>query len=168
MSTRDYIKTLTSLKPGEMGLLRTHAGHGIDTSAEAFDLFAGLWWPLRSKNQRAPQREVAWLIAKLYAAAKITHEENAVFARQLARCQPHSDTERERFRQRFDRLLQQPRDSLETHLSWGLRQLAQHNLPVDWEKLTDDFSIWQRRSVRRTWAEQFLGIKNTEGEEDAD
>ena len=50
-STEQYIVNLTQLKEGSLGLLRTHAGRRLDHSLEAFDLFTGLWWPLRQKSQ---------------------------------------------------------------------------------------------------------------------
>lgn len=168
MSTREYISTLVSLQEGDLGLLRTHAGLGIDHSPQAFDLFAGLWWPLRQKSQRAPRREVAWLVAKLYAACPITHTPDALFARQLARCQPPPGLERNRFRQRFDNLLLQPIETIEEPLYWALGRINENNLGIDWVKLTDDLSLWQREPKRRSWAEQFLGTKNMEGEEDVD
>jgi CRISPR type I-E-associated protein CasB/Cse2 len=168
MSTSEYINTLTSLQKGDLGLLRTHAGRGIDHSPQAFDLFAGLWWPLRQKSQRAPRREVAWLVAKLYAAYPLPHIKDAHLPQQLARCQPPPGPERQRFRQRFDNLLLQPIKTIEEPLRWALRRIYENKLGIDWVKLTDDLSIWQRESKRRAWAEQFLGKKNTEGEDDAD
>ena len=58
-ATEQYIEVLTHLKSGDLGLLRTHSGQGLDETVGGFDLFAGLWWPLRQKNERAPRREVA-------------------------------------------------------------------------------------------------------------
>lgn len=166
ISTLDYVNKLTTLKEGDLSLLRTHAGRGIDQTTQAFDLFAGLWWPLREKSQKAPRRQVAWLIAKLYATYRLQHTKDRFFARQLARCQPPPGPERMRFRQRFDSLLIQPIETIEEPLRWALRQIADNDLEIDWGKLTDDLSIWQRETTRRAWAEQFLGITTTEGEYD--
>ena len=84
-ATEQYVEVLTRLKSGELGLLRTHAGQGLDESVEGFDLFAGLWWPLRAQTQRAPRREVAWLVAKLYAFQPLEHSPGETLARQLGR-----------------------------------------------------------------------------------
>ena len=111
---------------------------------------------------------MAWLVAKLYAACPIAHTPDALFARQLARCQPPTKLERKRFRQRFDGILIQSIDTIEEPLRWALGGIYENKLGLDWGKLTDDLSTWHREPKRRAWAEQFLGIKNTEGEDDAD
>jgi len=76
--TEQYIEYLTRMKAGELGLLRQHAGQGLDETVDGFDLFAGLWWPLRAKSERTPRREVAWLIAKLYAFRPIPRSPGGV------------------------------------------------------------------------------------------
>lgn len=156
-ATQQYIEVLTHLKPGDLGLLRTHAGQGLDESVEAFDLFAGLWWPLRQKNERAPKRDVAWLIAKLYAFCPLEHSPGDTLARQLRRCQPNQDPARERFRKAFDRLLTRPLDQIESTLQWTLTRIASNGGGVDWVMLTNDLWQWQHESTRLRWAEQFLG-----------
>ncbi len=155
-ATEQYIKVLTDLKTGELGLLRTHAGQGLDESVDGFDLFAGLWWPLRANNQRAPRRKVAWLIVKLYAFRQIPHSPGETLGCQLRRCQPVKDPEKKRFAQRFDRMLILPLDKIEPALQWGLDLLASKDLKLDWVRLTDDLSIWERESTRLKWAEEFL------------
>lgn len=157
MSTQQYIEALTRLKPGELGLLRTHAGQGLDESVQGFDLFTGRWWPLRSQSQFAPRREVAWLIAKLYALSPMPHSAGDTLPRQLRHCQPNEDTDRERFRQRFDRMLMLPLEDIEPALGWAVGQIAASGNTLDWVKLTDDLSIWERESTRLKWAEEFLG-----------
>lgn len=157
MSTEDYISRLTCLRTGELGLLRTHAGQGLDETVDGFDLFSGLWWPLRQKNERAPRREVAWLIAKLYAACPIPQSPDETLARQLRRCQPNEEQKKEQFRQRFDRMLILPLDKIEPPLQWAVDEVASNDLKLDWVQLTDDLSIWGRESTRLRWAEQFLG-----------
>jgi len=156
-ATEDFIKNLTKLKEGDLGLLRTHAGQGLDESLEGFDLFTGLWWPLREKNQRAPRRSVAWLIAKLYAFCPIKPSPDHTLAMQLRRCQPNEQLAKRRFQQRFDEMLVLPLDKLEPALQWALEQIAASSDPrLDWVKLTDDLSIWEREKTRLRWAEQFL------------
>lgn len=155
-STEQYIEIVTRLKPGELGLLRVHAGKGLDESVDGFDLFAGLWWPLRQRNERAPRREVAWLVAKLYAFCPIPHSPDNYLARQLGRCQPNEKRTRERYQQRFDRMLALPVVRIEPALEWALDWVASNRLRLDWVKLTDDLSIWEREATRLKWAEQFL------------
>ena len=154
--TEEYIVCLTNLKVGDLGLLRSHAGQGLDESVDGFDLFAGIWWPLRAKNQRAPRREVAWLIANLYALRSIEHSPGETLASQLGRSRPGEKIDRKRFEQRFDRMLSLPLDKIAPPLQWALDQLASKGLKVDWVRLTDDLSIWERPTARRSWAEDFL------------
>jgi CRISPR type I-E-associated protein CasB/Cse2 len=154
--TEQYIEVLTHLKSGDLGLLREHAGLGLDESVGAFDLFAGLWWPLRAKNQRAPRRGVAWLIAKLYAFRPIEHSPGQTIAYQLGRCRPAGKAEVGTFEKRFDRLLSLPISKIEPGLRWALDLLAPKALKLDWVELTDDLSLWERDSKRMKWAKEFL------------
>jgi CRISPR type I-E-associated protein CasB/Cse2 len=151
-----YIKTLERLKAGDLGLLRTHAGQGLDESVDGFDLFAGIWWPLRQKNERAPRREVAWLVAKLYAFCPMPHSPGDTLAHRLRQCQPNKDPAKERFGQMFDRMLILPLDRIEPSLRWALAIVATNSRKLDWVKLTDDLSQWEREKTRLEWANQFL------------
>lgn len=155
-STEQYIKVLTNLKSGDLGLLRTHAGQDLDESVDGFDLFAGLWWPLRKKNQSAPRREVAWLVAKLYASCPIEHSHGEALACQIRRCQPTEKKARKRFRQKFDEMLTLPLGKLEPALRGALGVIASKNMNLDWVRLTDDLSLWERESTKLRWAKQFL------------
>lgn len=154
--TEQYVDALACLKAGKLGLLRTHAGQALDGSVEGFDLFTGLWWPLRQRNERAPRREVAWLIAKLYAFCPIKHSRRGILAWQLRQCQPNEEQARRRFRQRFDEMLGSQLSKMEPTLRWALRMIASKGLEVDWVGLTDDLSKWERESTRLKWAEEFL------------
>ncbi len=158
-ATLQYIQRLQDLKPGVLGLLRLHAAQRLDTSVDGFDLFTGLWWPLRQANQGAPRREVAWMIAKLYAYHPIAHSPGHTLAHQLGACCRHNPS-RERFQRRFDELLVMPLAGMERPLQWALDAIASArdlNLnKLDWVKLTDDLSIWHREEVRLEWARQFL------------
>jgi len=155
--TEQFIQVLSELRIGDLGSLRTHTGQGLDESVDGFDLFAGLWWPLRQRNERAPRREVAWLIARLYAFCPVSYSPGDTLARQLRLCQPNKDPARERFRQRFDRMLILPLDQIESALRWALDLVASSGRALDWVKLTDDLSIWERESTRLEWADQFIG-----------
>ena len=154
--TEQYIEVLTHLKAGELALLREHAGQGLDRSVDGFDLFAGLWWPLRAKNQRAPRRAVAWLVAKLYAVRPIKHSPGKILACQLRRCRKDKDPEKDPVAQRFDRMLTLPIDMIETALQWALDLISSKHLTLDWVRLTNDLSIWERETTRLKWAEEFL------------
>jgi CRISPR type I-E-associated protein CasB/Cse2 len=155
-ATRQYIEVLMRLKPGELGLLRTHVGQGLDRTVDGFDLFAGLWWPLRQINTRVPRREVAWLIAKLYASCPINPSDGETLARQMRRCQPNTNPARERFAKRFDRMLILPINQIEPALRWALDLISLRGWKLDWVDLTDDLSLWESESTRLKWAEQFL------------
>jgi len=155
-TTEQFIQVLSNLKSGDLGLLRTHTGQGLDKSVNGFDLFAGLWWPLRQKSQRAPRRGVAWLIAKLYASCPIPQSEGQTLARQLRGCEPREERAGKRFRQKFDELLTLPLDKIEPALRWVLELMASKELKLDWVKLTDDLSIWERETTRLRWAREYL------------
>jgi CRISPR type I-E-associated protein CasB/Cse2 len=158
-ATEQYIEVLTRLKSGDIGLLRKHAGQGLDGSVDGFDLFAGLWWPLRKDSPKAPRREVAWLIAKLYAFCPIPQSSGDTLVHQLRKCQPSEERERKRFQQKFDEMLFLPLDKIEPALRWALDLVASKDRRLDWVKLTDDLSIWERESKRIEWAKQFLQIE---------
>ena len=156
-ATEQYIDVLTGLKPGALGLLRTHASRRPDESVDAFDLFTGLWWPVRKKNPRAPRREVAWLIAKVYAFCPVPHSGGETLASQLRWCQPGQEEARKRFQQKFDQMLLLPLDHMESALRWALALIASSRRKLDWVRLTDDLSIWERECTRLRWAQEFLG-----------
>lgn len=150
--TAQFIQTLQSLKAGDLGLLRVHAGLSLDSSVDGFDLFAGLWWPLRERSQKTPRREVAWLIAKLFAFCPIPQFEGATLARQLGGLRPSQEARQKR----FDALLSQSLSLIEPSLQWALALIAKDSRKLDWVCLTDDLSIWERARTRLKWAEEYL------------
>lgn len=167
-ATEQYIATLANLKQGDLALLRSHARQGLDNTVSGFDLFAGLWWPLRQNNPQTPRREPSWLVAKLYGAFPLQHirEDAASLPSVLGCCAPRDNNNP--FRQRFDTLLQTPLSELEPHLRWALAvaaDLVQHKKAsgIDWAQLLDDLSIWDRGAehrrridIREEWACQYL------------
>lgn len=157
--TERYIEVLQNLKSGDLSLLRAHVEQGLDTSSQGFDLFAGLWWPLREKNQRAPRREVAWLIAKLYAFRPIPHSDNSHIAYELRSYEPHEERARQSYLNRFDRMLEASLRRIEPHLQWALNVLDVNDSKLDWVKLTDELSIWERESTRMKWVKKYLSIE---------
>ena len=155
-ATERYIERLATLKNGELTLLRNHSGRPLDRSVEGFDLFTGLWWPLRQESQRAPRREVAWLVAKLFAGAQISHSPGRSLARQLACTLPGTTSERQRFRFRIDEMLVCSLADIEPSLRWALDRVARGKLSLDWVLLVDDLSVWDGGTVQLKWAEEFL------------
>ena len=126
--TERYVEILRHLKSGELGLLRTHAGRGLDETVDGFDLFAGLWWPLRAQDQRTPRRGVAWMIAKLYALRPVDHSPGSALAFQVGRCRPQGDPDRERFAKGFDRMLSMTLGQIEPALRGGEPNMANSEL----------------------------------------
>lgn len=184
MSTAKYIQRLAALEAGERSRLRTLAGRPLDARLDGFDLFTGLWWPLRHDSPVAPRRETSWLVAKLFGVfgAAVPHvvpegqKLGPMLPAVLGLCEPRDLPEfksRGRFRTRFDALLCSPLSALEPHLRWALgeaAQVVQARAPhargvsgIDWARLLDDLSIWDRgeqhrlqRDVRDIWAEAYL------------
>ncbi len=176
--TAVYIQRLEKLREGELSRMRRLVGRPLDATLQGFDLFAGLWWPLRAKSSGAPRREASWMVAKVYASFRIPHVQpkgglELMLPAVLGRCEPRDEHAGKRFRDRFDALLCSPLSSLELHLRWALGEVAkavEGRVPqarevkgIDWVRLLDDISIWDRgeqhrdgRDVRDTWAEAYL------------
>ncbi len=155
-ATEDYISILSGLKEGDLGLLRRLGSRGQEDSVDGFDLFAGLWWPLRQRNQRAPRRQIAWLVAKLYAANPLEHVKGAFFAKQLGITRPFESGAIQNHKKRFNQILVSPVGHLEAPLQWGLSWLKETRPQVDWVKLTDDLSVWEIEKTRGDWACLYL------------
>ncbi len=176
--TEKFIRVLESVKEGDRSRLCRLAGKPLDETLQAFDLFTGLWWPLREKSPRAPERGSAWLVAKLHSAFPVPHVrlEKAELARVLGRSERglRNEFDRKRFRRRFDALLQSPYSGLEPHLRWALSivrsGLGQKQIQgVDWVRLLDDLRLWvigpdkqdedplrRKKDVRDVWAKHYL------------
>lgn len=181
--THEFIRRLENLQEGERSKLRCLAGRPLDAKISGFDLFTGLWWPLRAKSELVPRREPSWLVAKLFSAIPIPHVQSAsgkglILPEALGCCEPRNDLKGNRFRNRFDALLCTSLPSLEPYLRWALAEVAEAvsgHVPqadnihgIDWVRLLDDLSIWDRgeehrnkTDVRNIWAEMYLnGIKS--------
>jgi len=145
--TESFIHRLSALGEGDRSLLRRLAVQPLDQSLRGFDLFTGVWWPLRQGSPFAPRRETSWMVAKLFGAFPLravpcAHDGPATFAYLLGRSEPRHPAcedaallssappdheparsqfiESRRFRTRFDAILQAPLCGLEPHLRWGL------------------------------------------------
>jgi CRISPR type I-E-associated protein CasB/Cse2 len=173
--TAGYIKRLSDLQEGERSRLRRLAGQPLDATLQGFDLFTGLWWPLRKESPTSPRRETSWLVAKLFGAFRVPHIQpdsgaGPALPEVLGRCEPRDEDGGKRFRTRFDALLCSPLSSLEPHLRWALGEVARAVAGrvsqvegIDWAQLLDDLSIWDHgerhrrgRDVRDIWAETYL------------
>lgn len=164
-ATEEFVASLCRLKSGEISLLRAQSGMSLSENVEGFDLFAGIWWPLRQKSPRAPRREVAWLVTKLYAFHPMHQAPGNTLALRMAQCQLTMEEQRLAFTRRFDNLLQLPLSALETPLRLCLRHIASDKEQgLDWVRLIDDLSIWNRKTVRLTWARQFVRPQKEEGD----
>lgn len=174
--TETFIHKLDELKAGDRARLRHLAGQSLDYELEGFDLFTGLWWPLRQESPKAPERRSGWLVAKLHGSFPLrsVREKSAALPCVLGRRereQPDSYAI-QRFRQRFDELLLSPVARLEPHLGWALRIAKKavgqgREEGVDWVQLLDDLRIWDRRTghgrggdIRDIWAYQYLNPFN--------
>ena len=172
--TEEFIRKLEELQEGERSRLRRLAGQPLDETLPGFDLFTGLWWPLRESSAAAPRREPSWMVAKLHSASPVPHvrgeSHGASLGRVLGACEPpfRDGEARGRFRARFDALLCSPLSRLEGHLHWALSVVSdavERNqcAGLDWAQLLDDISIWdrgtghrRRRDIRDIWAEDYL------------
>jgi CRISPR type I-E-associated protein CasB/Cse2 len=99
---------------------------------------------------------VAWLVAKLYAIQPVEQSPGEALAYQLGRCWKGRDPEKDPVVQRFDTLLTLPIENLEPSLRWAINLVSSHRLKLDWVRLTNDISIWEREVTRLKWAEEFL------------
>ena len=55
-----------------------------------------------------------------------------------------------------------PLDKTEPALQWALDTLAAEGRQLDWVRLTNDLSIWERESTRLRWAEQYIEDRGRE------
>ncbi len=176
--TDTFIRRLERLGEGDLAQLRRLSGHRIDARVQGFDLFVGLWWPLRERSPRAPRRDTSWLIAKIYSSFPIGHtsDESMTLATVLGRLEPRSGSA-QCFRRRFDALLQARLGTIEPHLRWALSNATGRGSPgqarsLNWTRLLDDLSAWDRgtqhryrRDIRDMWAADYLQARVERREE---
>lgn len=152
-----FIKRLENLKEAERSRLRRLAGQPLDMTLRGFDLFTGLWWPLRATNQRTPRRASSWLVAKLFGASSVPHvrPESGLgpsLPAVLGRYEPTEYIARNRFRRRFDAVICSTLSDIEPQLGWALSEIvravggrvphAKNVTGIDWALLLDDLSLW--------------------------
>ena len=172
--TQEFISKLQDLKQGERSHLRRLAGQPLDTTLHGFDLFAGLWWPLRQASERTPRRETSWLVAKLFGTSSVPHVRpesgpGPSLPGVLGKCEPREDRDRDRFQIRFDAIVCSSLSDIETHLHWSLREIAKavtgrltyaRNVTgIDWALLLDDLSLWDKEfNPQDTWQKSRLNV----------
>lgn len=173
--TLAFIQRLENLKDGDRSRLRRLAGRPLDTTLQGFDLFTGLWWPLRATNRRTPRRELSWLIAKLFGTSSVPHvrPETGVgpsLSGVLGRCEPKDPPDnkaRDRFRRRFDAVICSTLFDIEPRLNWVLDEIGRAEagrIPhvkgiagIDWALLLDDLSLWDKQfNPDDTWQKHRL------------
>lgn len=156
--TAQFVKRISELKAGDLGRLRQLKGCDLHEDLDGFDLFTGLWWTLRRTSSRVPRREIAWLVAKLYAQFPLAQEDGKTLPSLLGRIYGtlHTNKERRTFMARTDAILRASSSQLEYPLGWALQTIGLQNCAtLDWIKLTDDLSAWHNELVRQKWAEAF-------------
>src|SRR5208337_1136801 len=62
-----------------------------------------------------------------------------------------------------DSMLTLPVDQIEPALQWALDLIASKHRKLDWVRLTNDLSIWERETTRLRWAEEFLKLSKEDG-----
>ncbi|MCB5229103.1 MAG: hypothetical protein GX122_06760 [Candidatus Cloacimonetes bacterium] len=171
ISTPAFIESLGLLKEGDLNILRQHRGSRLDESLDGFDLFTSLWWPLRRISPRAPRREVAWLIAKLFAEYRFEQVVDQSIPSMLGSiCRRlKSQEEKQLMIRKFELLLATDLDLLEHHLAAKMKIIKDHKYSeLDWVKLTDDLSIWDRQRIRQEWVRSFITTYERKKQEDKD
>lgn len=156
-STAEFINRLVSLKEGDLGILRKLRGCNLDEALSGFDLFSGIWWPLRQKNQFSPRREIAWLVSKLYAEFRFQQEDGMTLPHIMGKIYARlEEKKRKMYIPRFDSLLSLEVVQLEQPLSVALGLIRDHNFnALDWVRLTDDLSKWENMEKRAQWTLAF-------------
>jgi hypothetical protein len=154
-----YIDNLSNLKSGEISILRTMRHKDLDEDLDGFDLFTGIWWPLREKNQRAPQRETAWLIAKLYACYPLPQVNESFMPVLLGMLAQYNDVLAKQITKLNDTIVSTPVPMLELPLGQAIRKIQKKFTGLDWVSLTDTLSRWGYNKQREVWVQAFNSAK---------
>ena len=154
----EFISNLSTLKSGELSILRTMKNKGLDEGIDGFDLFTGIWWPLREKSKSAPQRETAWLIAKLFACYPIPQEGGANLPLLMSKISRNNDALAKQLAKLNDKIVKCSLRMLEDPLGQALNIIQNKYIGMDWVKLTDTLSKWVYQSERERWIQDFLTV----------
>lgn len=161
-STRAFVEELCGhVKNGELALLRSQAQRDLATSVLAYDLFTGLWWPLRRNDPRVPERASAWQLIKLYSFIPVAQDPSPSrrLAEHLRRLWKAASDERERARlgRRYDQLFASRHGELEARLREALLMVVNAKrregaLPaLDWEELLESLRTTEWPQRRNAW-----------------
>lgn len=66
---RRFVAAAAGLDYGSWNVIANAAQKGLAVDPAAFDVFTGIYWPLRTKDPSAPSRNAAWVALKLMASA---------------------------------------------------------------------------------------------------
>lgn len=161
--TEQFIQTLAGMKSGEKTRFRLSVGARPDQNAEAFDLFTGIWWPLRQQFQNAPKREIAWIVCGLFSLYNIPHVGGQTLPIVLSSLEPGSDERKRRYRQKLDDIFNSSVKSIPDLFPWALHEVYVNKRAIDWAQLTDDLSIWdsgdshrRKSEIKRIWLKQYV------------
>jgi len=123
---------------------------------EAFDLFTGLWWPLR-RGPRVPGREASWLVAKLFPWNPSTVEGGSL-GDVLGQTAPRRREDLLRERRRIDSLLRAQGRPLEACLRQAVCRLNRAGVALDWVQVLQDLTLWDRpwKPTQTKWARDWL------------
>jgi len=64
-----FVRLAAGLDAASWAVVEQAANQSLNHSPAAFDVFTGLYWPLRNKDRTLPSRNAAWLALKLMATA---------------------------------------------------------------------------------------------------
>jgi hypothetical protein len=67
---RRFVAAVAQLDDRSWGVLVDSANRRLDQDAAAFDIFTGIYWPLRSRDPTVPGRNAAWMALKIMATAR--------------------------------------------------------------------------------------------------
>jgi len=64
-----FVRLAAGLDSASWAVLQQATNKALNHSPAAFDIFTGLYWPLRNRDRTVPSRNAAWLAMKLMATA---------------------------------------------------------------------------------------------------
>jgi hypothetical protein len=152
-----FVTSLRRLDRSKLLTLRQAAGKPLGAGLASFDIFNGLWRPLRRK--RRVGRGPCWLVATLFPWNSKSGGAGSLGAAMRAFAARRANFDQAK--RRFSLLLASSGPTADLRLLETVRLLAEEDLPLDWVRLLRDLSEWYApgRPVQRTWANDFLGIR---------
>jgi len=156
-AAEQFVDRLGELSESDLKTLRNAAGGRRGDDVRVYDIFTGLFRPLRRKHIMV--RWAYYLVATLYP----WHPGNgppANLGAAMRRLRPPSREKdaRDRADRRFRRLLDSKGRDLGVRLLECVRMLRREGIPVDWPRLIEDLSQWYRgnHKTQYSWAEEYF------------